>query len=59
VIIREAHALGMPTYIFFTVCWTWVVEWDLGVTELLLLPSRIDIHTVYIQCIISISFMCR
>ena len=58
-IIGEAHALDVPTCVFFTRCWTWVVEWDLGVTKLLLLPPRIYIYAVYIKCIISITFMCR
>jgi hypothetical protein len=45
--------------VFFAGCWTWVVEWDPGVSKLLLLPSRIYIHTVYIKCIISITLVRR
>jgi len=59
VIVGEAHALDVPVCVFFAGCWTWVVEWDPGVAKLLLLPSRIYIHTVYIECIISITLVCR
>src|SRR6266851_771467 len=59
VIAGEAHALGVPMCIFFAGCWIWVVEWNFGISKLLLLPCQINVHAVYIQCIISISFMCR
>ena len=49
VIVREAHALDVPTCVFFSRCWIWVTEWDLGVTKLLLLPLRIYVHAVYIK----------
>ena len=50
---------GVPVCVFFARCWTWVVEWDPGVLKLLLLPSRIYIHTFYIKCIISITLVHR
>src|SRR6266851_6278809 len=59
VITREAHALGVPACIFFAGCWILVVEWNFVISKLLLLPCQINVHAVYIQCIISISFVCR
>jgi hypothetical protein len=59
VIVREAYVLDVSVHVFFTWCWIQVIEWDFGVSKLLLLPCRIHIHAVYIECILSIASMCR
>jgi hypothetical protein len=59
VIVREAHALDASAHVFFAWCWIWVIKWDFGVLKLLLLPCRIHIHAVYIECVLSIASMCR
>jgi hypothetical protein len=58
-VIREAHLLDLPTCVFFTRCWIWIVQWDNHVAHLLLLLSRVHVYWINIKSILCKAFVCR